>query len=170
MRNSGIEPQTERVIELSFFGEVLMFDSELKVETQLDIAKPMPAVFEAIVDPKQMSCYFITSGSGRLDAGEPVTWTWVDQDAQCTVTPVDIEPHHKIVFLWGVSGKESRVVIDLESDKEDGTVVHIRDGSWPADSDGYSRCMEQTQGWMHMLCCLKAYLEFGINLRAGTRC
>ena len=22
-------------------------------------------------------------------------------------------------------------------------------------------------GWMHMMCCLKAYLEYGINLRAG---
>ena len=28
-----------------------------------------------------------------------------------------------------------------------------------------ARCIEQTQGWMHFLCCMKAYLEHGINLR-----
>jgi hypothetical protein len=27
--------------------------------------------------------------------------------------------------------------------------------------------MGQVEGWTHFLCCLKAYLEYGINLRTG---
>lgn len=29
--------------------------------------------------------------------------------------------------------------------------------------DGYGNC----GGWMHMMCCLKAHIEYGINLRTG---
>ncbi len=30
-----------------------------------------------------------------------------------------------------------------------------------------SRCMGQVEGWTQFLCCLKAYLEYGVNLRVG---
>ena len=41
----------------------------------------------------------------------------------------------------------------------------MSESGWPPDDQGIQRCLEQMQGWVHMLCCLKAYLEHGINLR-----
>ena len=32
---------------------------------------------------------------------------------------------------------------------------------------GLKASYDNCGGWMHMSCCLKAYLEYGINLRAG---
>ena len=46
-------------------------------------------------------------------------------------------------------------------------MVQIRESGWrdtPAGTQGsYGNCA----GWMHMMACLKGYLEYGINLRAG---
>ena len=144
-----------------------MSDSDLHVDAELNIAKPMSEVFEAIVNPQQMAGYFISSGTGRLDAGEGVTWSWSDVGAELSVIPQQVEADHKIVFLWGASGAETRVEFDLAQNENGETMVRVREGSWPPDPDGVERCLQQTQGWMHMLCCLKAYLEFGINLRTG---
>ena len=43
----------------------------LQVKTQMEIAKPVHQVFEAIVDPEKMSHYFISSGTDRMQDGRP---------------------------------------------------------------------------------------------------
>jgi len=35
------------------------------------------------------------------------------------------------------------------------------------DDAGVKRAMGQTAGWTYFLSCLKAYVQFGINLRVG---
>jgi len=143
-----------------------MSEHALQVNTQLNINTSPAEVFEAIVDPEQMSGYFTTSGSGRLDAGEPVTWRWDDYNAKCIVTPLEIEPYRAIKFLWAGSGAEARVEFELEPTDSGGTNVKVNEAGWPLDAQGAACCLEQMQGWVHMLCCLKAYLEYGINLRS----
>ena len=113
-----------------------------------------------------MSRYFISWGSGHLDAGNPVIWKWDDVGAQLTITPQEVETNRSVSFLWSASGTETRVVIQLDQDGADETVVKVSDSGWPRDAQGTARCLEAMQGWMHMLCCLKAYLEYGINLRS----
>ncbi len=144
-----------------------MSDHNLRVDTQLHIAKPPQEVFEAIVNPERMSRYFISWGSGRLDAGNPVTWKWADVGAQLTITPQEVETNRSVSFLWSASGTETRVVIQLDQDGADETVVKVSDSGWPRDAQGTARCLEAMHGWVHMLCCLKAYLEYGINLHSG---
>jgi len=51
-----------------------MTEKPLQVKTQLEIAKPVHRVFEAIVDPELMSNYFISSGTGRMQSGKTVHW------------------------------------------------------------------------------------------------
>ena len=141
---------------------------DLKVETELMIFKSAAEIFEAIVDPEHMKNYFITSGSKRLDAGDHVTWNWADHgDAKLTIAPHDIKPNKVISFLWGATGSETTVTIQLEPLDEKQTKVKVCDAGVPNDQAGARKCLEQMQGWVHMLCCLKAYLEFGINLRVG---
>ena len=145
-----------------------MPESDLKVETQLNVAKSPAEAYEAIVSPQHMAGYFISAGTGRLDAGQPVTWSWSDVGAELTVTPQEVEADSKISFLWSASGVETKVVIQLERNEAGETDVKVCESGWPRDDQGTARCLQQMQGWMHMLCCLKAYLEFGINLRTGT--
>ena len=146
-----------------------MPENNLKVETKLNVAKPMSEVYEAIVDPGQMACYFISAGSGRLDSGQDVIWSWSDVGAELRVTPREVEAGHKVVFLWKASGVETSVVLELEEITGGETIVKVSEDGWPRDDEGTARALQQMQGWVNMLCCMKAYLEFGINLRTGAR-
>jgi hypothetical protein len=45
--------------------------------------------------------------------------------------------------------------------------VQIRESGWRQDEKGFASSYGNCGGWMHMMLCLKGYLEYGINLRAG---
>jgi uncharacterized protein YndB with AHSA1/START domain len=78
-----------------------------------------------------------------------------------------VEPERRVVFTWGDPGQESRVEIALQDD-EGGTAAQVTEGEWEGDPTGIERLGNQTYGWTHFLCCLKAYLEYGIALRTGS--
>lgn len=44
-----------------------MEKKELIIKAAIQILRPIPEVFEAIIDPKKMSNYFISEGSGRME-------------------------------------------------------------------------------------------------------
>jgi len=48
------------------------------------------------------------------------------------------------------------------------TLVKIVEGKWRPSDEGLQGSYGNCQGWMNMSCCLKAYLEHGINLRKGS--
>ncbi|HEX2853732.1 MAG TPA: SRPBCC domain-containing protein [Opitutaceae bacterium] len=139
----------------------------LEVKTQLRIAKSPRAVYEAIVDPKKMSGYFISSGTARLDRAETVTWRWADVGAELVITPQAAKKNRLVSFLWDASGAQARVTIELVRNGSS-TLVKVCERGWPPDREGIKRCLGQMQGWSNMLCCLKAYLEHAINLRRGA--
>jgi hypothetical protein len=46
--------------------------------------------------------------------------------------------------------------------------VRITEKSRPCDEAGLKWLQGNTAGWANFLACLKAYLEYGINLRKGA--
>jgi uncharacterized protein YndB with AHSA1/START domain len=51
---------------------------------------------------------------------------------------------------------------------EDGrTLVSVAEEGWRETETGLRASYGNCQGWMQMLCALKAYKEHGINLREG---
>lgn len=49
-----------------------------------------------------------------------------------------------------------------------GTPWHqISESGWRSDPEGIKASYGNAGDWMHMMCCMKGYLEHGINLRAG---
>jgi len=50
-----------------------MEKKRLEIKVALGILKPASTVFNAIIDPKQMSNYFISEGSGKMVEGETLT-------------------------------------------------------------------------------------------------
>ncbi len=141
----------------------------LEVNTYIKIQKPAEEVFEAILDPKKMSKYFITTGSARLEEGKSVIWTWADfNDAKAQVEVLKIEKDRLISFRWPASKTKTDVDITLEPNGERETLVRVREHGWKKDDDGIAAALENTQGWANFLDCLKAYLEYGINLRQAA--
>jgi uncharacterized protein YndB with AHSA1/START domain len=137
----------------------------LQAGAQLEFAKSPDRVFEAIVNPKEMSHFFISSGSDRMQTGKTVHWKFekgaIDARVEQTKQP------SLISFFWSASGTEAHVEMELVPVTKDRTLVKVSESGWPPTEQGIAKCLEQTRGWMHFLCCMKAYLEHNINLRKG---
>jgi uncharacterized protein YndB with AHSA1/START domain len=140
----------------------------LRISTALQIGKPRPEVFEALVNPEKMSNYFISKSSGRMEAGKTLTWEFPEFDQAFEVQVDKIETGEHIAFLWeGADACELMVEISLETRNTDSTLVTIVEHSMPNNDIGIAWLKNNTAGWANFLACLKAYLEFGINLRKG---
>lgn len=143
--------------------------SPLQIKTALRVAKPANVVFEAIVDPAQMSNYFIANGSNRMEEGKTVQWSFPEMEGAFPVQVRKIAPNQEIVFTWNdVDGSETTVTITLQPVAETITFVTITEGEKAATDDGIRWLKSNTEGWANFLACLKAFLEYGINLRKGA--
>lgn len=154
---------------------------ELKFHVAARIAKPVAEVFEAVVDPAKLSCYFTTGGAvGHLETGATVTWDFHDYPGAFPVEVVEVVRNRKIVLLWeaneGVpagddpvvnAGYKTQVTMEFEALDDGRTLVSISEQGWRETEAGLNASYGNCQGWMQMLCALKAWLEYGINLREG---
>lgn len=140
----------------------------LEIKTSIQILKPAEEVFEAIVDPAKMSNYFISNSSGRMEEGKTVKWKFPEFDEEFPVRIGKIEKNKFISFYWDTDGKELLVEIFLEPQKEKFTVIKITEKEMENNEAGIKWLKGNTEGWANFLACLKAYMEYGINLRKGA--
>jgi uncharacterized protein YndB with AHSA1/START domain len=139
----------------------------LEVKAAIQISKPVNEVFEAIVDPEKMSNYFISKGSGRMKEGEIIFWNFPEFDAESTIRTGKIEINKYISFYWDID-YALFVEISLTSKPNNCTLVSITEKSRENDEAGIRWLVGNTEGWANFLACLKAWLEYGINLRKGA--
>lgn len=142
----------------------------LQVKAALQVLKPAPEVFEAIVDPAKMSNYFISQGSGRMEEDRQLTWRFPEFNMEIPVRVGKIEKDQYISYYWDGEGKELLVEIMLTPAPADdqATVVTITEKRMDNDEAGIKWLKGNTEGWANFLACLKAWLEYGINLRKGA--
>ncbi len=156
---------------------------DLKFKVSSHISKPVEEVFEAVADPKSLSGYFTTGGAkGRLETGKTVTWEFADFPGAFPVEVVEVEKNRKIVLKWDATdgnaaeqGPENvalanyKTTVTMMFEPLDGgrTLVTIAEEGWHETKGGLEASYGNCQGWSQMLCALKAYIEFGINLREG---
>jgi len=142
------------------------------------IAKPVSEVFEAVADPGKLSRYFTTGGAkGRLETGATVMWDFHDFPGAFPVKVVEVEKDRRIVLRWAANegeGAESpatpyetTVTMTFEPLEDGRTLVSISEEGWRPTPAGLKASYGNCQGWMQMLCALKADVEYGINLRQG---
>ena len=142
---------------------------KLEIKAGLKILKPREEVFEAIVDPKKMSGYFISSSSGRMESGKTLIWQFPEFDMQFPVRVEAVELPGFIAYYWSdPDGSETKVEFTLRAVDDNSTFVSIIEKSRENDEKGIAWLRRNTEGWANFLACLKAYLEYGINLRKGA--
>ena len=156
---------------------------DLKFKVSARIAKPVAEVFEAVVNPAQLSGYFTTGGAkGRLETGATVTWAFHDFPGAFPVDVVEVQPNRRIVLKWeaddgaaaagesstvNAAGYQTRVTMEFEALDDGRTLVSIAEEGWRETPAGLKASYGNCHGWTQMACALKAYLEHGINLREG---
>ena len=149
---------------------------DLKFEISGRINRPVAEVFEAIVNPEQLSGYFTTGGArGRIETGTTVHWDFHDFPGAFPVTVVEVEKDRRIILQWeadcgadeGADVRNTTVTMRFEPLEDGRTLVSIAEEGWPKTGAGLKSSYGNCSGWMQMLCALKAYLEHGVNLREG---
>jgi uncharacterized protein YndB with AHSA1/START domain len=140
----------------------------LEIKTALQVMKPTHEVFEAIVDPARMSNYFISQSSGRMEEGRQLVWRFPEFDMEFPVRVGKIEKDRYISYCWDMDGGEHLVEMMLIPAGDHATVVTITEKGMENSEAGIKWLKGNTEGWANFLACLKAWLEYGINLRKGA--
>jgi uncharacterized protein YndB with AHSA1/START domain len=140
----------------------------LEIKVALQILKPVNMVFEAIIDPVKMSNYFISKSSGRMVEGREVRWSFPEFEGEFPIRVGRIERDRYVSYYWDVDGEELLVEMVLTPVDDRATVVTITEKGMENDEAGIRWLMRNTEGWANFLACLKAYLEYGIELRKGA--
>jgi len=141
---------------------------ELKFDVYAKISRPVTEVFDAVVNPRKLAAYFATGGaSGPLAEGMTVNWKFVEVPGDYPVRIVKFVVNERIEFSWETNsgGYDTRVVMTFEPLDGGATLVRVAESGWREDETGLEDSYGNCHGWTQMLCCLKAWVEHGINLR-----
>ena len=134
-------------------------------KTGMRVRKPVADVFEAILDPAITTNFWFTRGSGRLEVGKPVQWSWEMYDITITVTATAIEPDKRITIEWPGYTGTTTVEWRFTSLADGTTFVEVTERGFTGDGDALvKQATDSTQGFSLMLAGLKAYLEYGVRL------
>src|ERR1051326_3948518 len=96
-------------------------------------------VFSALVNPDQISQYFVSRASAPMKAGATVEWEFGDVGAKLPVDVIEVEEDRRIVFEWSACGPRSRVTVELKPDDPGTTVIAINESTFPMDLEGVKR-------------------------------
>jgi uncharacterized protein YndB with AHSA1/START domain len=137
--------------------------------TKMKISKPASEVFEAFVDPAKIGNFWFSTSSERWEQGKTVTLRYDEYNAEVLIEVKEIELNKEIVFQWGANGEGHTVIISLIELDDSSTIVEVNEKEFSEnDADFISRILDNKEGWVFMLTCLKAYLECNVStLRTG---
>lgn len=137
---------------------------EMKNVTKMMIEKPAEEVYEAFVDPEKIGDFWFSSSSLRWEQGKKVTLRYDEYGAEVNIEILELKPNKKITFVWG---KDHEVTIKIDSGDQ-GTVVEVSEDGFEENApDLIQQMIDNKEGWVYMLTCLKGYLEHDVSLRAS---
>ena len=145
-----------------------MANNILSIKTKIQISKPAKEVFEAIINPEKMSNYFIAKGSAGMETGKTVMWSFPEFEGDFPIEVQQVKPHSFISFYWDNEAVKTLVEITLDDVSEEATVITVTEKEMENNENGVKWLKGNTEGWANFLACLKAYTEYGINLRKGA--
>ncbi len=138
---------------------------KLEAKSSIQIQKPIDEVLEGIVDPSNMTNYFISESTGRMETGNDLKWKFPEFKDWFPITEIRVIDNDSISWVWD---PETKVVIKLTELPDHSTLVEVTEGEKSLNEDNMQWLLSNTAGWANFLACLKAYLEYGINLRKGA--
>lgn len=142
----------------------------MNTQTKIQIQKPASDIFEAFVDPVKIGNFWFSSSSERWAEGKTITLRYDEYDAEGDILVLEVIDGQKIVYEWGLEeGEPHRVTITFNEINPGSTVVEVtEDGFVDQDPELIPKMVDNKEGWVYALTCLKGYMEFGVSsLRAA---
>ncbi len=138
---------------------------KLNSEASLQILKPIEEVFDAITNSQSLTKYFISETNGNLIEGKDLLWKFPEFDERFPITSVKIKVNKSISFVWD---PQTIVTIGLTKFGDDSTVVKVSEVGKELNEENLKWLVSNAGGWANFLASMKAYLEYGIQLRKGA--
>jgi len=140
-----------------------------KFQVQMKIRKPRAEVFAAVVEPRSLEGYFVARATAPLASGSVVQWKWPELEELTDVKVVEVTPPKRIILRWEAAegGYDTEIVMTFTDLPGDETMVQIAESGWRDTPEGQEASYGNAGGWAIFLSSLKAYLEYGVNLRQG---
>jgi uncharacterized protein YndB with AHSA1/START domain len=134
--------------------------------TKINIQKSANEIYEAFVDPEKIGNFWFSASSERWGEGKTITLRYDEYNAQGDIYIKEIHENEKVVFEWAGSRP---VTINFFPADNGGTIVEVIEEGFDRDDDEHliDLLLDNKEGWVYMLTCLKGYMEFGVSLRAA---
>lgn len=128
------------------------------------IRRSVPEVFEAFIDPAITARFWFSHGSGRLEPGARVRWTWAMYGVGTDVLVKAIEPGRRILIDWNTADDPTEVEWRFEAQGE-AAFVTVENRGFEDSPDGVAKALDSTGGFNLVMAAAKFWLEHGIDPR-----
>ncbi len=129
------------------------------------IRRPVAEVFEAFADPAVTARFWFTHGSGRLEPGARVEWTWGMYGFTTPVAVTAFEPGRRIAVDWGEADDRTHVEWTFEARGDETFVTVAHSGFRGDDTARVQAALDGMEGFALVLAGAKIWLEHGIEPR-----
>lgn len=140
----------------------------LEINFAMQISKPINEIFEAIVNPGKICNFFISKSNGRMESKKELVRKFPEFNSEVPFKVIKAATNSMISYYWENSSQN--LLIEMKPSKvgDNFTLVKISEKSIKNDEAGLKWFSLNSSGRSNFLACLKAYLEFGINLKKGS--
>jgi len=147
-----------------------MNPENLTIRIKIQVSKSREEVFNALTDRTKLSRFFISEASSDLEAGKQIIWKFPEFNfVEFSIEVLKVEHPEIIILTWeGAENHITTVTIELTKVEKNQTLVSVAEEGMQNDAEGIAWLGRNSEGWANFLVCLKAYLEYGINLRKGA--
>lgn len=134
-------------------------------KAEMLIRRPVSDVFEAFANPEITCKFWFSKGSGRLEAGQQVTWDWEMYKFSVSVTVKVVEPNARILVEWSAYGAPTPIEWIFKGRPDGTTFVSVTNQGFPgSEAEAIQHALDATEGFAFVLAGAKAWLEHQIEL------
>ncbi|WP_069301082.1 SRPBCC family protein [Neptunicoccus sediminis] len=144
-----------------------MSNQEIKATAKMLIRRPVDEVFEAFVNPDQMTKFWFPKSSGRLEEGATVEWQvgTSDDDPKIDVKVVNFEKDARLDIQWTAGEKSTRVEWKFTPQSDGTTFLEIVESGFEGSLEEVAaKAVDSTGGFNQVIVAAKAMLEHGVKI------
>ena len=138
---------------------------KIKFTNSIVINKPLQEVYNSFIDNEIICSYFTTNSSAPIKrSGETIKWKWNNDEADIFIN--EVVENKTVSFSWKGYKVDYNIFAVFDFLETDGkTIVKVTEMGWNKDDAGIASSHANCSGWQDMLCCMKAWIEYKIDLR-----
>ncbi|GGI39023.1 SRPBCC domain-containing protein [Mammaliicoccus stepanovicii] len=132
----------------------------MKIETKMKINAHVHDIYQSFLDSEKMAGFWFSSFTNSFEEGNTVTLNYKEYNAKVEIKIVELIEDKLIKFEWGNNEVEIHFITE-------GDITIVKTIEQEFDPNDVETMLNQKEGWVYMLSCLKAYIEYNDTIRGA---